>query len=71
MTDPDCKLTALLQFTRDWDKLRFASLQSVFCFYLDFSAACTIISHERQHVVLWWFEAGPEVQDGVGGSKWA
>ena len=34
-----------------------------------FSAACTIISHERQHVVCWWFEAGPEVQDGVGGSK--
>ena len=29
MTDPDCKLTALLQFTRDWDKLRFASLQMV------------------------------------------
>ena len=28
MTDPDCKLTALLQFTRDWDKLRFASLQT-------------------------------------------
>ena len=27
MTDPDCKLTSLLQFTRDWDKLRFASLQ--------------------------------------------
>ena len=23
MADPDCKLTALLQFTRDWDKLRF------------------------------------------------
>ena len=23
MTDPDCKLTALLQFTRDWIKLRF------------------------------------------------
>ena len=23
MTDSDCKLTALLQFTRDWDKLRF------------------------------------------------
>ena len=22
-TDPDCKLTALLQFTRDWIKLRF------------------------------------------------
>ena len=22
-------------------------------------------------LVLWWFEAGSEVQDGVGGSKWA
>ena len=28
LTDSDCKLTALLQFTRDWDKLRFASLQN-------------------------------------------
>ena len=35
-----------------------------------FGAACTIIGHERQHVVLWWFEAVPEVHDGVGGSKW-
>jgi len=29
MSDADCKLAALLQFTRDWIKLRFASLQMV------------------------------------------
>ena len=29
LTDSDCKLTALLQFTRDWIKLRFASRKIV------------------------------------------
>ena len=36
-----------------------------------FSASGTIISHERQRAVLWWFEAESDVQDGVGDHKQA